>query len=86
MTRAFSPREHCHSYTWRVAPGWYESGLRPSEVYSNQNTERWKRDLASAGRVPGASPEANMERSFGPQNRIQTKIRSAESAFLRLRV
>jgi hypothetical protein len=25
----FQPLNHCFLSTWRVAPGWYESGLRP---------------------------------------------------------
>ena len=46
---------------------WAETGFQPSYVYGYT--------------IPGASAQADMRRAFGPQNRIQISMVSAESAF-----
>jgi hypothetical protein len=38
MGRAFSPRHRPHFHIWRVAPGWYRSGLRPSKDCANSSS------------------------------------------------
>jgi len=41
MEPAYSPWILCvYAQTWRVAPGWYEAGLRPSEWPPDRDTKR----------------------------------------------
>jgi len=86
MRRAFSPWEPCHSFTWRVAPGCYESGLRPSGPHSNHHLER-----SAEGALlyqPGAKPRVCIHeqesRAEGPLHRVSRQVRQTGPAFIAL--
>ncbi len=70
MIRAFSPREHCQSCTWRVAPGWYESGLWPSK----RSQMSMSTAESACSYQPGAKPRVRVQsqeiRAEGPLHRF----------------